>query len=593
MTMRDEETAFGLRQGGGSKAFIAAGALLACLPACGSITEVGTTPPAGAQWQQATCLISRTECSGWVEDDSTGLDGVDVNCPTANFVPNDQFTATICYSVPGGSTFDEQKAAAEAACDQYCSSTGFLDLYPLGSVANKGGPVTCLATQTAFANEVPGQCSKTAAPSGPSPGATTFALCKLSGRACDPTSAAPDGTKTAKDGTQFCVSMPPVVGGQSTSGCFDSTVTTAELLCQNMFQFPKTPANAANNSDQFHFWEVDQVELNATETDCQNEANNIGFAAYGVAPGLIGKFTLHGATTSLTAKGGALTIRTSCNPETELCTTTLGTMKLELADVTVAGLTLHNPEATLIAPATATFELSNMPANSIKLEIEGDVTALGRAKTVFSNAEPLALENTATSATLSGAFSATLNTSLLGVTPVTGNISISASTSSPNVACADESALQQLLGFETTADWTSPHVSLALTSSLHTQGCFGLEVGGCGYRTLNSAPFATPLPGTTQTVALDIYVPPNPPDPQWLGAVQMYLTCPSANFFNQYIGQDELTGLPLGKFSTLKFPIPAPIESVLKGSHPDCFFSIAVNSKETPTPPVLDNLRFK
>jgi hypothetical protein len=88
-------------------------------------------------------------------------------------------------------------------------------------------------------------------------------------------------------------------------------------------------------------------------------------------------------------------------------------------------------------------------------------------------------------------------------------------------------------------------------------------------------------------------VPPNQPNPHWLGAVQMYLTCPSANLFNQYIGEDELTGLPLNKYSTLTYPIPAPIESVLQGSHPDCFFSIAVNANQTPTPPALDNLRFK
>jgi hypothetical protein len=193
---------------------------------------------------------------------------------------------------------------------------------------------------------------------------------------------------------------------------------------------------------------------------------------------------------------------------------------------------------------------------------------------------------------LSGSLSATVNTSLQGVASVTGNISIAASTTSPNTACANETQVQQVLGFETTTDWSSSQVPLALTST-HTQGCFGLQVGGGGYRTLNSVPFATPLPGTTQTLALDVFMPPNPPNPSWLGAVQMYLTCPSANFFNQYIGEDELTGLPLNQFSTLSYPIPGPIASMLQGSHPDCFFSIAVNANQTPTPPVLDNLRFK
>ena len=75
--------------------------------------------------------------------------------------------------------------------------------------------------------------------------------------------------------------------------------------------------------------------------------------------------------------------------------------------------------------------------------------------------------------------------------------------------------------------------------------------------------------------------------------MQLYLSCPSANFNNQYVGQVELTERPLNKFSTLNYSIPGPILSILQGSHPDCFFSIAVNSAPTPTPPVLDNLRFK
>jgi hypothetical protein len=225
----------------------------------------GSGGSSGAHWQQVGCLVSRTECSGWVENDSNGLDGLDVNCPTGNLVPNGPFTATICYQTAVGSTFEQQRADAQNACDQYCGF-GFTGLYPLGSVANKGGTVTCLANaqNDTIVNEAAGQCLKTKT----STGATTFALCTLSGRTCE-------SPRTAADGTQYCTSMRPVPGGQSTSGCFDSTVTTAEELCQNGFKFPTVPVGASNTSDQFHFWQVDQVELNATEADCQAEANSI------------------------------------------------------------------------------------------------------------------------------------------------------------------------------------------------------------------------------------------------------------------------------------------------------------------------------
>ena len=72
----------------------------------------------------------------------------------------------------------------------------------------------------------------------------------------------------------------------------------------------------------------------------------------------------------------------------------------------------------------------------------------------------------------------------------------------------------------------------------------------------------------------------------------MHASCPSANVFNAYIGQVELTGKPVGQFSTLTFQLPSGIFNLLKGAHPDCFFTISVNGNATPTPPVLDNLRF-
>jgi hypothetical protein len=572
---------------GGAKALLATvAAALAWAPACGSVTPVGNPqiPPTNP-WQQATCQVTRTECIGWAEDTVHKLDNKDVNCPPSNLVSTGPFTATICYqNTAAAPTFEQQQADATNACNQYCQG-GFNDLYPLGSIAGTGGPVTCQSTVTKFTAEVAGQCSKTPA-SMTNTGATTFALCTLGGRACN-------GTGTAADGTQFCTSMPPVNGGQSASGCFDSTVTTAEAMCQNMWQWKTMPANAVNKLDEFHFVSVEQVELTASEHDCNDIASNVGPQAYGIDAGPVASLTTQGTTTSLRAKAGFAKVGRVCDSESEFCSTILTSMKVQLQDVTISGLTVHNPEATLVAPATTDFATGKLPVNSVKLNIEGDITAVGRFRTVFSNDQPLTISTTATTASLSGPFSGTIKTSAAGIGSVSGSISFTASTTSPNSACADETALQQLLGFETTADWTSSQVPLALTSTQHTQGCFGMQVGGGNYRSLNSVPFATPLPGTTGTLALDFFNPPNPPNLFWLGAVQMYLSCPSANFNNQYIGQVELTGRPLNKFSTLSFPIPGPVLSILQGSHPDCFFSIAVNSNATPTPPVIDNLRFK
>ena len=247
-------------------------------------------------WQQATCLVTRTECSGWVEDDVDKLDGVDVNCPPGNLVSNGGVTATVCFQnkelTP---TFVQQQTEAQDACNSYCESGLFIGNYPLGSVAQTGGPITCQASVTSFANQAAGQCSTVTQPpdAGP-PAATTFALCTLGGRAIDSTPGFPTGTKQAADQTNYPLSMPVVNGGENASGCFDPTMTTAELFCKHGLQWPVAPTGVAtlptppggpNLAIQFPYWDVAQVQPNDTATDCTNEKNSIGFAASGIARG--------------------------------------------------------------------------------------------------------------------------------------------------------------------------------------------------------------------------------------------------------------------------------------------------------------------
>jgi hypothetical protein len=149
-----------------------------------------------------------------------------------------------------------------------------------------------------------------------------------------------------------------------------------------------------------------------------------------------------------------------------------------------------------------------------------------------------------------------------------------------------------LLGFES-LDWsTNGSPVLALVSSPITEGCHALSVNGQGYIPITGPSFNTSqLTLVGPAVSLDVFVPPAQPNPHYLGAVQLYLTCPSANFWNQYIGEDELTGLPANQYSTLRYPLPSPISAMLAGSHPDCFFNLNLNINKTPTPLYLDNLR--
>jgi hypothetical protein len=149
---------------------------------------------------------------------------------------------------------------------------------------------------------------------------------------------------------------------------------------------------------------------------------------------------------------------------------------------------------------------------------------------------------------------------------------------------------ESILGFELQGAWTST-APLSLNATLKTQGLFGLNVGGSGYRLLVSSALRTPLLPVGPTLRLDFYVPGNQPNPQWFGAVQAYVSCPSAGMHNAYLGQVELTGKPTNRFSPLAFSVPANVQTALSQARTDCFFSLAVNTNQTPVVPVVDNVR--
>jgi hypothetical protein len=159
-------------------------------------------------------------------------------------------------------------------------------------------------------------------------------------------------------------------------------------------------------------------------------------------------------------------------------------------------------------------------------------------------------------------------------------------------ACASASGRARLFGFEDVQAWSSSQAALSLVTSPVTQGCGALGVRGQGFMSINGAAFTTSGLVTNSAASVDLFIPTNQPNPSWLGALQMYLSCPSGNVFNQYIGQVELTGKPTGRYSTLRFPLPAVTRSTLAQALSDCSFSFALNVNATGQAWSLDNLRF-
>ena len=76
------------------------------------------------------------------------------------------------------------------------------------------------------------------------------------------------------------------------------------------------------------------------------------------------------------------------------------------------------------------------------------------------------------------------------------------------------------------------------------------------------------------------------------GQLQQYLSCPSGNFFHQFIGQVDLTGKPVNRFSPMRIPLTSAARAVLCAVHDDCSFQYTLNVNGTTQTWVLDNLRF-
>jgi hypothetical protein len=154
-------------------------------------------------------------------------------------------------------------------------------------------------------------------------------------------------------------------------------------------------------------------------------------------------------------------------------------------------------------------------------------------------------------------------------------------------------AIGNVFGFEQAGQWSSPQATLTQVSSPKTQGASAMAVNGSGFIEISSiAMDARTLPGVTSHLAYDLFIPTNPPNPFWIGATQLYVSVPSVGIYNQFIAQIELTGKPLGAFSTMSFTLPTNVVTALRGASSDVTFKITLNVNRHPQPFVLDNMRF-
>lgn len=149
--------------------------------------------------------------------------------------------------------------------------------------------------------------------------------------------------------------------------------------------------------------------------------------------------------------------------------------------------------------------------------------------------------------------------------------------------------MRPALGFESTAYWSSS-VGSTWLSTTRTQGSYSLAVQPSGYTVVTSV--ALRHTGVIDRISFDLNLPTSQPNPWWFGDAQLYIEVPSLNTGWAYLGLRQLTGLPLGAWSTLAFDVPPATRALLAGkSYDDLIVRVVLNVPNGAATHLLDDMR--
>jgi len=146
-----------------------------------------------------------------------------------------------------------------------------------------------------------------------------------------------------------------------------------------------------------------------------------------------------------------------------------------------------------------------------------------------------------------------------------------------------------VLGFEgATIDWSTTTGSI-VSSTRCEEGSASLSISGIGYADIVSVPLAS-LGNVSNTISYKLLLPAEQPNPWWYGETKLQIDIPSQGIHNAFIGQRDLTGLPLDTFNTISYTLPAEIVAALRSRYTDLRFKIVLNVPQSTHHYLLDEL---
>lgn len=351
---------------------------------------------------------------------------------------------------------------------------------------------------------------------------------------------------------------------------------------------------------------ITAVSLNDSRCVPKSEVNR-----YALSAKTVGTVTAAGYSVPLTASNASVSTWNSCvtgegspagtddtedpPPGAPVCGLRLDDVKVAFGDVTVGSVALTGLSATNVGVVRVTSTSDNegtIEPGGLQLSITGAIDGVESMLNV-ANSSPWKVSIGTDTVTLGGDIDVV--TGAVGSTPVVtkASVNIAAVTATPaQVACAAATPRDRLFGFEERAQWASTDAALSWVDAAKTQGCSAIAVFGQNFMGINSDRFSTSGLALASALDVDLFIPTNQPNPFWFGELQMNLSCPSGDVYDQYIGEVPLTGRSKGEFSTLRFPLPAAVTTTLLRGLNDCSLRLGLNVNQTDENWILDNMRF-
>jgi hypothetical protein len=152
---------------------------------------------------------------------------------------------------------------------------------------------------------------------------------------------------------------------------------------------------------------------------------------------------------------------------------------------------------------------------------------------------------------------------------------------------------ERIFSFDDPSLWSSLHYTPSSDTQRVTQGSASLTVAAGMWLELWSVAFDSREVPEVEALSFDLYIP-TPPAPQsWGGQVDVFVDCPSAGLWTQYVGSAGLGQRSWNAFNTLVFTVPQNVRTALSGSYTDCRLRLTINSwGSSGGPMAIDHLRF-